>query len=546
MNFITSERHNEKANSASYLLKKYAEYIPGEESRTVSFSVDAGCPGDGYRIEVGATEICISGNTAVAFNAAVGYLIRNRHGTLKSRTVTFHSDFRAVYFANHFYNYYHAAPVGEICEYLESLALWGQSALCLWFDMHHFRAISTPEAEQMLEKMILIFKKARSLGMKTSLTRLTNEYYAGAEKKLLAENSVADGRYVRKLCGFYYTELCPSKQEAEALLLDSFDELMARFSSVGLDYIFLWPYDQGGCTCERCYPWGANGFYRLAKKQAEIAKKHFPDIEIILSCWRFDCFTEGEWSAIFPLIQKDGGWIDYLMVDINAPIPEDLPSLGKPVVSFPEISMYHATPWGGFGANPFPRALSAQFQKTDSFCRGGALYSEGIFEDINKAVAMELMRDPSLDPAQTVSEYCAYHFGREYAAALTDIMMRLENTLKRATFLANGKKCDFPGEKPNALHTYVLTNTDDVEKIARDLTEIDQKLPQNVRENPRYQMIYIRALGDAALVRNGGIPNEETDRFFSKLVPLYHAENAYYFVSPITRDSVMKNRGEGI
>lgn len=546
MNLIARECPNGKADSAFYLLKKYAGNRRSGEDLTVSFLEDKNCRGDDYRIEVSTTKISIYGNTAVAFNAAVGYLIRNQHGTIESRNVTFYSDFRAVYFANHFYNYYHAAPIEEICEYLESLALWGQSALCLWFDMHHFQSISAPQADRMLDRMIQIFQKAKSLGMKTSLTRLPNEYYADANKKLLAQNRTEDGRYTRKLCGFYYTELCPSKQEAEALLLASFEELMHRFSSVGLDYIMLWPYDQGGCTCKQCYPWGANGFYKLAKKQAAIAKKYFPDIEIILSCWRFDHFTQGEWAAVLPLIREDGNWLDRLMVDITAPLPEELPSLGKPVVSFPEISMYHATPWGGFGANPFPNTLGAQFRKTKSFCRGGALYSEGIFEDINKAVALELMRDPSIPPAQIVFEYCAYHFGPEYAHELTDIILRLEDTLRRATYLANGEKCAFPSEKPSALHTYVIRNADPVEGIAHDFSEIDKKLPESVRKSLRYQLIYIRVFGDAALVRNGGIPSDESDALFARLVELYHAENAYYFVSPVTRDSIMQNRGEGI
>ena len=80
--FRASRRKNEQR---VLLVEKYAEYLPEEESRAVSFSVDARCHGDGYRIEVGATEICIFANTAVAFNAAVGYLIRNRHGALESR-----------------------------------------------------------------------------------------------------------------------------------------------------------------------------------------------------------------------------------------------------------------------------------------------------------------------------------------------------------------------------------------------------------------------------------------------------------------------------
>lgn len=545
INLVPLNTSYEKAQSAIYLLKKYAKETDSKQTVSVIFLEDINLSGDAYRIEVGK-EIRVFGNTSVSFNAAVGYLVRHQSKGIESQTITFDSNLRASYFANHFYNYYHSAPVEEVLEYLESLALWGQSALCLWFDMHHFDGIGDPDATAMLLKMECLFKKAKSLGMKTSLMHLGNEYYKGASKDSLAENSVESGRYKLKLGGYYYTELCPSNNEGEALLLSSFDELVCRFSSVGLDYIMLWPYDQGGCTCEKCYPWVSNGFYRIAKKKAEIAKKYFPDAEIIFSCWRCGAFTDTEWETIIPLIKNDGNWIDHIMIDIDAYIPDDIMSLGKPIISFPEVSMYLVTPWGGFGANPFPKALSKQFQKTSSFCKGGALYSEGVFEDINKVVALELMRDPYVDIRSVVEVYCGYYFGERWAKALGDIIIRLEETLERSTYLADGRKCDYPTGTFTKLHKYVIKNPENIESICQDFLEIDKDIPSDIKEGYRYQSLYARILGDALLLRNDGIPNMETDKLYSKLVKLYHAKNAYYFVSPITRESILKNRGEGV
>ena len=456
LNLVVTETQPETAQSAVMLLNKYNKNTTCGEDITVSFSEDINCLGDEYRIDVKENEISVFANTAVGFNAAVGYLVRHQQTAITNQKVTFNSDFRAVYFANHFYNYYHSAPTEKICEYLESLALWGQNALVLWFDMHHFESLSDPAAQQMIEKMLRLFQKARSLGMKTSLTRLANEYYIGAKPELLAENKLDSGLYHQKLCGFYYTEICSSKAEGEELLLTSFDELLSCFDSVGLDYLMFWPYDQGGCTCESCYPWGANGFYKLAKKHAEITKKHFPDANIIFSCWRFDSFTHGEWDKALEIIKADGTWIDYLMVDIAAPLPANLSDIGKPILSFPEISMYNVTPWGGFGANPFPKALFEQFQNTKSFCRGGALYSEGIFEDINKAISLKLMQDPDISPEQIILEYCTYHFGKEHADAITDIILRSESTLKRVTRLSTGEEGEYPLEKPTSPHTFEI------------------------------------------------------------------------------------------
>lgn len=546
LNLITHKNQVSMAQSAVELLIKYAKNSNFGTDTYVSFVVDSNCVGDAYRIDVKEKEILIFSNSPVGFNAAVGYLVRHQQTAIENQNITFNSDFRAVYFAIHFYNYYHSAPTEEICEYLESLALWGQNTLTLWFDMHHFESLSDPAAEKMIEKMLCLFRKAKSLGMKTSISRLPNEYYVGAKSELLAENKVESGRYRYKLCGFYYTELCPSKQQAEALLMSSFEELLSRLSEVGLDYIILWPYDQGGCTCKDCYPWGANGFYKIAKKQAIIAKKFFPNIEIIFSCWRFDHFTTGEWDQALERIRNDDKWIDRLMVDIDAPLPEALATFGMPIVSFPEISMYNCSPWGGFGVNPFPEALAKQFQKTQSYCRGGALYSEGIYEDINKTVALELMRDPNCDPKQTVIDYCIYHFGNEYGTKIADIVLRLEATLKRIDYYPNGERCEYPYKPSDELYTFDIENKQDVEPIALDFAAIHANLPAEVKKNWRYIQIYARVMADEALVKNSGVPSKESDDILSPLINIYHAQRAYYFVCPVTRDSIMENRGEGI
>ena len=545
MNYVASDSYITQAESAVYLLKKYSKNTEDQAFMEVVFRKDSDALGDAYRIEVDGYTVYVYGNTAVSYNAAVGHLVRNQYKPPENKVVDFHSDYRGVYFANHFYNYYHVAPIEEICEYIESLALWGQSVLTLWFDMHHFQSISSPDAVTMLERMKMMFQKARILGMKTSLIHVINEYYASAPQEPRAENSTEGNRYLMKLCGFFESQLCPSNSEGEKLILSAVDELMAYFAPVGLDYIVLWPYDQGGCTCEKCYPWGSNGFYRLSKKQVPIIKKHFPDLKIIFSCWYFDHFTQGEWEKILPLLQADSNWIDMIMIDMNDCLPDALRTLKKPIVSFPEISMKGATPWGGFGINPFPQDLASRFAGIKDLCSGGFLYSEGIFEDINKVVSLELLRDPDMSPELSIMEYCAYYFGEEYSRELTDIIMRLEKTLDRQTFV-DGVINYYPSKKPKTLNRYYIVNQDDIDKIADDFRKIDEKIPNETREQWRYTQLYARIIGDEALLKNDCYPSEETDAIYSKLVSAYHAENAYYFVSPATRKAVMENRGEGI
>ena len=169
INFIAENK--EKAfEKAVYLLSKYGKDIPGGEVNKVTFIKDESLIGDTYIINAKEDCVTVTGNTPVSFNGAVGYLLRHRNGKIKSETVTYNSDFRAVYFANHFHNYYHSAPTEEALDYIESLALWGQNTLCLWFDMHHFESISSPDAKAMLTKMEALFKKAKSKsGLSTTL-----------------------------------------------------------------------------------------------------------------------------------------------------------------------------------------------------------------------------------------------------------------------------------------------------------------------------------------------------------------------------------------
>lgn len=90
------------------------------------------------------------------------------------------------------------------------------------------------------------------------------------------------------------------------------------------------------------------------------------------------------------------------MVDIFANLPNQIKNLGVPVLSFPEISMKGAVPWGGFGANPYPAAIKEKFAKVTEFVDGGFAYSEGIFDDINKAVVLALYAGPKKEVREKV------------------------------------------------------------------------------------------------------------------------------------------------
>ena len=46
-----------------------------------------------------------------------------------------------------------------------------------------------------------------------------------------------------------------------------------------IDTIGYGAYDEGGCGCPKCRPWGANGYPTLAKELTKLTKEYFSGIK---------------------------------------------------------------------------------------------------------------------------------------------------------------------------------------------------------------------------------------------------------------------------
>ncbi|HQN52641.1 MAG TPA: serine hydrolase domain-containing protein, partial [Phenylobacterium sp.] len=118
-------------------------------------------------------------------------------------------------------------------------------------------------------------------------------------------------------------------------------------------------------------------------------------------------------------------WVDYLMADDYGdqfpafPREHGAPG-GLPMVNFPEISMYQMGPWGGYGANPLPAHLQRIWDSSRHLLSGGFPYSEGIFEDINKALCAQFCWHDAADARAIVREYAA----GEFSPAVADDVVR--------------------------------------------------------------------------------------------------------------------------
>ena len=276
------------------------------------------------------------------------------------------SSVRGVYFATHFNNFYETAPIAEVQEYVDELALWGLNHLQVMFPRWHFTGFDASAANEALARLMEIMREFLRQPVPDPLGRR----------------------------GDFGVNLCPSKPEARALLLKDWRHLLDAFSDVGLDAVEFWPYDEGGCGCKDCWPWGARGYPSLSRDLSGIAREKYPGIKVILSAWTFDTPPAGEWEGLERFIATDRSWVDYIQADSHEDFPrhpiERGGTGGQRLLNFPKISMGGQNLWGGYSANPLPERLQRLWNQTQKKLSGGFPYSEGIYEDLNKAICTQL------------------------------------------------------------------------------------------------------------------------------------------------------------
>jgi len=414
---------------------------------------------------------------------------------------------RGIYFATHFYNYYHTAPVEQIERYVEELALWGFNTLIVWYDMNHFNGFNDPEATRLRQRLRRILQAGREVGLDVGLVVIGNEGYANSPKPLRADPSGMRGAVNE-------TNICPNKPGGLAHILANLSQHFEYFADLRPEYLWIWPYDPGGCGCKNCRPWGSNGFLKCAESISGLARKRLPDVKIVLSAW---FFKDDEWQQLGKALGDDPDWVDMIMAEnILGASPGKLPMVG-----FPEISMHETFPWGGFGATPLPRRHAELWQAKKSKLAGGFPYSEGIFEDINKVTYAQLYWNSKTSVEDILKEYIAYEYSPKVVDDALEVITTLENNhhwrwwpekLKGVKLTMNW----FPSRnaKPQA--------DLGAEEAYASVRQVDTELPGWARESWRWRILFIRTMLDAELKRNGGSPTQACEEGFRELMNLYH------------------------
>ena len=447
----------------------------------------------------------------------LGRYIRNP----KIENGNFHSqkEICGMYFASHNSNYYQCAPLEEIYEHIDDIALWGTNAIQVWFDLYYFENME--QGKEFALKLKSILRHVKSIGLKTIMVMLANEAFRTSPMELRADWTCGHDGYVKKLNDHYHVEICPSKKGGIEKIIEYRRQWLEMFSELQLDYVKFCAYDEGGCTCPDCAPWGCNGYLRTIEALIPVIREYMPKTEIIISTWMFGEFTQS--SVEFEGLKKafEQGRLKECKYIIAEPEYQKYvfeKGMPRPVIGFPEISMCKTIPWGGYGTNPVPMHLQNLWDRDGDKLVGGTPYSEGFYEEINKVCMLRLYRDGQ-HVTKTVREYLSYEFGfeGELLDRMVKVVFDMEETLRR-------------GFEPG--HRYPILKPEKVLDIEKTVLEAHNWLSEEKRNSKKWQMIYLRAVIDAELYRNDFVRNEKVLEYFNKIIDLCYLHKAGFHVKP--------------
>lgn len=384
-------------------------------------------------------------------------------------------DFRALDCPSHFYNWYQMAPLDELERYLEDMMLWGYNTMYSSMGVVNMDRLDGPLFKKTAARFRSVFRTAKNLGMRTGLGLSPNQAERSAPHELDADLS-----FDLTLRGSLGRNLCLSKPAAMEHMRGVWRAQLEQYTDIGIDYVSTWPYDEGGCGCAGCRPWGRNKYCDGCIELAKEVHRYYPDAKIIVSTWAFDAPNdEGEYAGLYSRLTGDMSIADYLLVDAHGDFPryplEHEPI--KPIVNFPEISMWGLAPWGGFGANPLPERFQRLWNSVSHLVKGGLPYSEGIYEDINKVQYIGYYWQPGRHWTDILTEYIRYEYSADVVPEVLELMRCIE---RNHTLVADEK----------------LPDAAVMRRAAQLAAAVNDRLCDRARSAWRWRILYIRAVLD--------------------------------------------------
>ncbi|MBP5620738.1 MAG: hypothetical protein J6X44_01855, partial [Thermoguttaceae bacterium] len=390
LNFQFSGASEEQGAIVEKIVKQRVSERVSSGELNLSYLIDSSFEPEEYSLETSETNATLRAGSFPGLIFASGKLLRSLEYGADSFTVPVlafrekpDASFRCCYFARHFHNWYHMASDEELERYVEDLALWGFNAIAT-ISVPVVNLNLDPDSEdwrQAVDGVKTIRAASKRLGLSFTVLDCINQACLDMPEELKAVPNVDPKR------GNNGINACPSAPGGTEYLDRLTRAIYASFEGAQADYSCWWPFDEGGCECDKCGPWATNGFLKCAERYCKMVNDEFaPDQKFILSTWTYH---EDEFEAVWEWV-KDRPEVPYILADAHAdfpkyPLEHALPE-GHKLITFPEISMQGRFPWGGYGATPQPRRFTELWEQVRGHADGCMLYSEGPFEDINKII----------------------------------------------------------------------------------------------------------------------------------------------------------------
>jgi hypothetical protein len=160
---------------------------------------------------------------------------------------------------------------------------------------------------------------------------------------------------------------------------------------------------------------------------------------------------------------------------------------------------------------------------------GGFPYSEGIYEDMNKAICFSLYWNRQLSADDAVKAYIAYEYSPLFVEDIFHAVKRMQSTYLRRLEGATGKA-------PAGEHArFVIPYTDGIEECWEILSRVDGQLEPRIRKAWRWRVLYLRGLIDYELLKHQFQVSERCEEALAELERMYYAARASTAVAPMTR-----------
>lgn len=506
----------------------------------VSFVLNRALAEEAYELRSTAQGVEISGADFNALVYGMGRFLHQSHYHTRGicpltwRGVSVpKASLRAVYFAMHFFNWYQQCEPEEIERYIEDLMLWGVNAVFVIYPRISLSGWDDPNAEKAFAVLRKIFTAAKKMNMKTGY-QSSNQDFNPPRADVAADKSL--------LLAKTGNLICTGSEEGYQHLKSMIFRILREAAKIGIDYMTFFSYDEGGCCCEKCWPWGPKGLYNYVKRMsADIRAELLPDIKIIMATWYFGRGEHNgqDWPGFYERIRQDeaagDNWLDMILIETRDDpacryiLEHGKPSEKIPVVTFPDIYMMGVHPWGGYGAILAPKQLCDEQMRYAAVSNGCYMYSEGIADDMQKAICAQLVWDPSIPADSTIADYCGY----EFPMVDQDKAVRMVNLIGDNQFLTH-------------LFSKQPADLDKAEEAWQLAQELDQQISPQMKQNWRWRIVYIRTILDRIRYNNcaaDGWPyenynrgphqhdfwppylqgNQEAEELMMELIHIYHA-----------------------